>query len=475
MYQIITFAAAAGVVLLLLLLTKKGSGARINILKTLTVLFCALGFFRQWMTDSIVYVINGGWLEEVYYEMTDYLQIILRWGYLSAYSVIPLAVFTKSRVFRNIAGYVTVPFAALSAIYFDDFMAYFTAKNIHGFVINPTLRAVLFAAELTLAIAIPVALHIGERHYFKVKSLTEWISFLFSIVGVALVSVPTYLPQAFFGTSQLKPPLFKSFHLLWLAATLTIIIALYYIFRFRPYKDRYALCLFLVLTLFFHYNSLYTMGFTLKRLPFQLCNIAAYFFLIAIVFKLKSFFHFTFLANTVGTIFAMVGPDFGAGETSFFTIHFIYEHALVLIIPALMAGLRIFPRVTLKSLKPLFIGYTCYFLFCFTVGTIMNGYSDVTGETVNYFYMFDLKTALDYFPFLKFATEHFFTFGRFVVYPIVVSIVYFGFFGLTLLFYAFVRALYKFEDDHLALRVSSIDLYEKITGKKSRRPRDYID
>ena len=105
----------------------------------------------------------------------------------------------------------------------------------------------------------------------------------------------------------------------------------------------------------------------------------------------------------------------------------------------------------------------------------MNGYSDVTGETVNYFYMFDLKTALSYFPFLKFATKYSFTFGRFVVYPIVVSIVYFGFFGLTLLFYAFVRALYKFEDDHLALRVSSIDLYEKITGKKSRRPRDYID
>lgn len=475
MYQFITFALATAIVALLLLLGKKQVKLRIRLLKILAILFCTLGFFRQWMTDGICYVINGGWFDGVYYKATDYLQIILRWGYFSAYSLIPLAVFTKVRVIRNIAGYVTVPFAVLSAVFFDDFLHYFTVSNPHGLQVNTTLRIALFAIELALAIAIPVLVHITDKHVFKVTSLAEWMNFAFALVGVAIVSVPTYLPQAFFGYTDLKPDYFSSFHLSWLAATLMVIIILYYLFRFRPYQDRYALCLFFVLSLFFHYNSMYMMGFTLKRLPFQLCNIAAYFILIAAVFKLKKFFHFVLLANTVGTIFAMLGPDFGTGATSFFTVHFVYEHALVLIAPALLAGLRIFPRVTLKSLKPLLIGFTCYFLFCFVTGTILNGYADVTGERVNYFYMFDLDLAMKYFPIFTFSTNYFFTFGRFVVYPIVVSIVYVGFLGLCLLFYTAVRLLYRFEDDHLALRASGIELFEKITKKPSRRPKQFVD
>ncbi len=79
-------------------------------------------------------MINGGIFEETYYEAQDTLQMILRWGYFSAYSVFPLAVFTKSRVFRNIAGYITLPFALLSAWFFDDFMVYFTNPVAHGFL-----------------------------------------------------------------------------------------------------------------------------------------------------------------------------------------------------------------------------------------------------------------------------------------------------------------------------------------------------
>jgi hypothetical protein len=142
---------------------------------------------------------------------------------------------------------------------------------------------------------------------------------------------------------------------------------------------------------------------------------------------------------------------------------------------ALGMGLRLVPRLNLRSLKYFAIGYTSYFLFVFLLGTVLNGYSDVTGETVNYFYMFDLDIAYSYFPFLTFTENYFFELGRFTVYPLVVLILYFGFGAISLLFYMLVRYLYRIDDDHLELRRSSIELYERLTGKRSRRPKEFID
>ncbi len=475
MFQSITAGIAGITVLLVLLLTRAKPQNRIKILKILTVVFCAIGFTREWLSDSIYLVINGGWYEQVKYETTDTLQMILRWGYFSTYSVLPMAVFSDRRVFRNLAGYFSLPFAILHVVFFEDFMAYFNDPAAHGIHIPEGLRAAYFVLELTLAIAIPIILHISERHLFRVKSISEWSSFIFGVIGVAIVSMPSYVPQGFLGYNQMMPERMSAYHLIWIAVILVATLALYYLFRFRPYKDRYAICLYLAIVLFFHYNSLYIMGITIGRLPFQLCNIASYFFFLAVIFKWEKFFHFCFIANTVGTIFAIVAPDFGIGDASFWNVHFLYEHALVLMIPALAAGLRIFKRIDLKSIKYLFIGFTAYFLFCFISGTILNGYSDVTGQTVNYFYMFDHEIAFDYFPFMEFAEDYYFRIGRFIVYPIIILTVYFGFFLLCLLFYLLVKFFYKLEDDHLALRGSSIDLYEKITGKTSIRPKNFID
>ena len=193
------------------------------------------------------------------------------------------------------------------------------------------------------------------------------------------------------------------------------------------------------------------------------------------VFKLKKMFHFCFLANIVGTIIAILAPDFAVGAFSFWSMHYVFEHSLVLIVPAMVMGLHIFPRVNLKSIKYFLIGFTIYFIFAFVMGTILNGYSDVTGETVNYFFMFDLEMAFDYAPFMQFTENYHYVLGRFEFYPVLVLSIYLAFMALGLLFYLIVKFAYKLEDDHLELRGSSIELYERITGKTSRRPKQYID
>ena len=89
--------------------------------------------------------------------------------------------------------------------------------------------------------------------------------------------------------------------------------------------------------------------------------------------------------------------------------------------------------------------------------------------------MFDFDIAFDYFPFLSFTEDYYITMGRFIVYPLVVLILYVGFGVLSFLFYFLVRYLYRLDDDHLELRRSSIELYERITGRRAHRPKEFID
>lgn len=454
---------------------KKSDKGFQTFLKALTLLFCGVGFFRFMLSDSFIYVINGAYFEGVYHETTDYPQLILRWGYYLTYAVLPMAIFFKGRLFKNLAAYVCLPFAVLSAIFFNDYMVYFLDPKGHGLHLTEWFRYAYFIFELSLAISISLLFQIREKHCFRFLDKREWLTFLIALPCIVFVMMPVYAPQAILGYDYAIPKKFGVFHVVWLASILVFILALYFIFRFKCYEERYMLCVFLTIVLFFHYDSLYLMGFTIKRLPVQLCNIASYFYLIAIPFRLKKMFHFCFLANIVGALIAILLPDFATGNFGFWTVHYVFEHTLVVAVPALAMGLRIFPRLEKKSLFYTFVGFTAYFLFVFTIGTILNGHTDKIGYKVNYFYMFDLNMAFEYFPFLTFTGQYHYEFGRYEIYPLVISAVYLGFTLLWVLFYLLVKKLYELEDDRLNLRLSSITLYEELTGKQSRRPKYFID
>ena len=475
MHSVLILLGAVLLALLLLLLTRKRPGLRPTLVKVLAVALFLLALSRLFLSDRYLYVINGGWLEGVYYETQDIPGLVLRWGLSLGAVVLPVAAFLDSRFFRNLAIYVVLPLAVASACFYDDFMAYFLAPNPHAYALTPLLRHLLFSAELILSVLVPLLLCISHKHAFRVSSLREWMTFLLATPAAALATMPVYAPQVLFGYNLLKPDRFGVFHLLWILITLLLTLSLYYLFRFRSHKERYCLLLFLALALFYHYHSLYLMGVTLKRLPLQLCNIAAYFYLFSVIFRKKRFFHFCFLANVVGAMIAILLPDFSFGDIGFWNMHFLIEHTYVLMVPALGMGLRIFPRLTPKSFIPYFLGFTAYFLSVFVIGTVLNGYEDVTGETVNYFYLFDLEMAFSYFPFITFMGDYFFTVGPFVVYPLLTVAVYLGFTALVFLFYLAVRLLYRLEDDHLALRLAGIELRERIFKRPSRRPKSFID
>ena len=483
MYPLIVFLVSALLCALALLVFRGKRDSWFDVfLKSITVAFCALGFIRLWLPDAFAFVYNGAYINGENVKNADFLQSILRWGAFASYSVLPMAVFYKGRFFRNVASYFCLPFSIACAFYFNDFMGYFLIDKRLGvhFDVSVWLRYTMFILELVFAISIPILLQIKKRHYLDVKNPREWVKFIGGLLLIIPITMPSYMLQSLIGfVDNDEPPILGTMHIVWIIITLVFIIALYYAFRFKSYEERLMLCMFLTLVLFFEYNSFYLSGITIKRLPFQLCNIASYFYLIFMVFKLKKMFHFCFLANIVGTIIAIFVFDLAEGYLCMNNVNYMIEHTLVLAIPALCMGLRIFPRVTLKSFKYYFIGFTSFFVSVFALGTIFNARIENKVDKVNYFYMLDRDFLFGrengIIKPLNFLQNWCVEIGGLEFYPLIPLVVYLGFTFGCFLFYLLVRYLYKFEDDHLDLRRSSIDLYERISKKKSKRPKDFID
>ena len=140
---------------------------------------------------------------------------------------------------------------------------------------------------------------------------------------------------------------------------------------------------------------------------------------------------------------------------------------------------------SLKSLKHAAVGFNIYFFFGLVFGFCMNAFVGerglqwedgvlvAGGPAVNYFFLFDAEAAVGRFSFLNFIERCSLTVAGFTLYPLLILLIYVVFSLLWLLFYRLVRYLYTVEDDHYALRLSGIDLYERITKKKSKRPRSF--
>ena len=71
---------------------------------------------------------------------------------------------------------------------------------------------------------------------------------------------------------------------------------------------------------------------SIKRLPFQLCNIGAYLILLSLITENKRIFNFTLIVNVIGVLFALFLPDLdGEGLFYLYNMHFIFGPYIYLI------------------------------------------------------------------------------------------------------------------------------------------------
>lgn len=429
---------------------KSGNQKMEKIIKILAIAYCGLFLLGLLLPDGFIKSVGDN-IEEL--GQTNYFHAILRIFTAITPIVLVIASFYKKAVFRNIAILVCLPATILSICSYSDYMQYLLSTSGRGlnnikdvsegfksFMLNEGFRATWLVCQWSIGLIIPLKLLFIDHHLIEVNKKSTWINFLV-ITGCLLIQMcPIYVPQLLFGGySKIIFDSFSMFHLLWIAYIPIKIIVLYFLFRKKDQTDKFILCLILALTVLIQYNSMFALTINIKRLPLQLCNIASYLMVIALITKNVHLFNFNFLVNVVGASLALLFPDVnGTGIFEVWNMHFIYEHTNVLVVPILCLCLGIFPKLNKYSYRDAVVGFASYFIFCIVIGTFLNGMVTKTGNDyyeVNYLFMFDKDAIVKILPALSFLTTSVTHFGYYQIYPNLVLFVFFGYLLLISLFY----------------------------------------
>ena len=408
------------------------------VLKALVLVYCLIGFVRYFLSDSFVEKVLDG---------ADIFESLLRMFYHVSYATLPMAVFYKRRIFRNIAVYFNLPAALVAAVSFDKTFAYFLAPGGGGYYIDETLRLAVYMAELVLAITIPALLCLSEGHRLNVRSLKEWALTPIAALAISWMMMPAYLPQSLVGFTGLSGATYGNMHLGWILYMVLECVVIYLIFKRRTMEEKHELCVFLTIAQMYHTMSVFLRGFTFSRIPLQLCCIAAFLYFIAIVLKSRYLFDFCYVSNMIGAFIAIAIAAFSPDALCFWNVHYMQEHTFVVVVPVVAYSLHLYPRLDRTAVKYILSIFTVYFIFCLVVGGVLNTVaSDGGGYTVNYFYMFNQSVAVDYVPFAGFTGAIVLNLFGVNYYPILIVFIYCVFILLCMLFYYANRAVYAIKD-----------------------------
>ncbi len=420
-----------------------------KILKVLAIIYFILIFITIFLPDGLIMSVDQEQVDRLV--GVNKLFLILR----IFKAIIPVSfiigIIYDNKYFKNIIVYICLPIAFLSILSYAEYLKYYTMETGRGlgnvYWLSETFknllylnsfRSVIFCIEWTLVIAISIGIILDD--FISLTKIKEILNGLLILVLMLIQFMPIYIPQLLFeGFTDLKLIGFNFVHIIWIMYIILKVIVLYFIFENASKDTKYVVCMILAIALLMQYNSMFALTINIKRLPFQLCNLASYLILICLIKKSNTLFNFIFLINLVGACMALFVPDVnGNGLMEVWNMHFIYEHTNVIIIPILALLFKLFGPITIKSLKDGIIGFSIYFVFCIIIGIIFNILATIKRNDyfeVNYLFMFDKDKVIDLLPFLEPLTKTTFTLSNTIFYPLIMSLVYFGYLGFVLVFY----------------------------------------
>lgn len=432
------------------------------ILKITVIVYCSLSFLTIILPDALSLCYDQEILNVLDGEYAG--PAILRWLGTLAFIMLPLAIFFKNRIIRNIAIYFCTLMTVISVAFYPTLIEFLTSttgkglnsmsivsEGVKEFLINPVFRSFILGLIWGLELMIPIVLAVQEKHIFNVKSLKEWGYTVLVLIVSILSCMPIYVPQHLFGYSKIIFDAWSIPHILWILFVIAEIIVLYFIFRNKDNEIKRIMLFVLSLSLILQYNQMFgAISIDFERLPFQLCNIGSYLILFALITKSKKLFDFTVIVNVVGVIIALAMPDLdGEGLFYLYNMHFILEHTNVIVVPILALVLGVFPRLDNKTIKHVLIGFSIYFLSVLLLGTIFNGIAVHTGNDIyeaNYLFMFSKEKAMEFIEFVGPIFDITLKLGVFTLYPLMQLIIYAVFIAVCMLVYGVIRLIYFTKD-----------------------------
>jgi uncharacterized membrane protein YwaF len=290
-----------------------------KVVKIVVVSYCALSLFSILLPNALNLSYSQAEIEVLNFKGLA----IVKWLSQLAFIVLPLAVFYKNRIIRNLAIYVCPLIAFVQVLCYPQFLEVFTSTSGRGinslaiageglksFMLNDTFRSIVFAALVGVEIIVPIVLAFQENHVFDYKNKKEWLWTIVSFLLILLSCVPISVPQHLFGYTNIIFDAFTLPHILWLVGVIVEIVVLYFTFRKKDYEHKMIMLFVLSLSLIMQYSQMFgSISINIERLPLQLCNVGSFLVLATLITKSKKLFDFAVIVNVVGVLFALAMPD----------------------------------------------------------------------------------------------------------------------------------------------------------------------
>lgn len=378
--------------------------------RVLTVIWLALCFVELFLPDAFTlrYIWDFAYLEA----NNDAIHALVRAFNSMAILILPVAVFFRRPSFEKLAVWLMLPVVLINIASYPVYLGYYTSEltvyasvfgeKLRPFLTNAIFRSCFFGAVMGLELSIVLYVLLFRARSLRFRSREEWKSFLLLILPLFISNMPINTMQQLTGdVTDIYFSFGTATHFAFIVWLVLEGIVLTTIFRKRPWEDKYILLLIMSLSLLFQYNSFFrTDGvITATRYPLQLCNIAGAFLLVTLLTKSEKMFHFTVTVNVTGALIAIILCDSttDVGVLYCMNIHYMVEHANVLLVPILALLLGVFKPLKAADLKDFVKGFVLYFTGVWLLGTLFNGLAEWAGNdyfSCNYLFMFKKEAAV---------------------------------------------------------------------------------
>jgi ABC-2 type transport system ATP-binding protein len=434
------------------LFVRKGTFRLSDVLNVTAALLVAVFMFRLFSKDVFDQTFNllhvdietdidadSTWL---FSRFMSLVILFLRWFSVMLVAVIAASRFHHHRRVDQIVAWLgTVVFLA-NAILFGYHVIAFVGNG------TPGPRGLQFASETVLLGVYALVLlhsHLSQGLSFDWKRILQNAGITVALMAAVM---PLGLPYHLFGYFGEVAEDFTGPHLFVIAFPFVMMAVVYAAMAKRSRNARDLVIVYLVIASFFQYFYIRRPGLT--GLPLHLCNAAILILVVAVVFRFKKMFYFTYFANVIGALAAIILPNYDADFFHINVLHFGFNHLYAFVIPILAVALGTFPRPKLRNMVEALVVFTIYFALVVVLNAWFNNYAPT-----DYFFTYS-DHITDIFDARKLQYNNIYEFewnGLTFTFHYAFHLVYFaGFVFLMFMNWYVYDSLFQTFDRHAALR-----------------------
>ncbi|MCF7932291.1 MAG: YwaF family protein [Acholeplasmataceae bacterium] len=477
MIEIIIILITTGILFASILFVKKGTFKFEHLLKTLTIALVLVYLIRLFSKDvfdqtfNLLYVdietdidADQTWL---FSRGMTLLMLFLRWLTVTMITLIAATRLYQNKRIEGIIAFVGTGLFLVNIVLYRQHVTAFVGDS------SPGLRGIQFAIE-TILLGSFVLVLLYRRLQTPIKATFKSVMIDTGILGASMMAVmPLGLLYHLFGYYGEVPDDFSASHLFVIIFPFVLMALAYALMRKKDQHTKDLMIVYLVIAAFFQYFYIRRPG--LVGLPLHLCNAAILVLVVSVVFKFKKMFYFTYFANVIGALAAIMIPNYSQDFFHINVLHFGFNHMYALIIPILAVALKTFPRPKLSNMIEALVVFTIYFVLMVFLNAWFNNYAPT-----DYFFTYS-DHITDLFDARKIQYNNIFEINvnglTFVFHYAYHIIFYISFVFLMFMNWYVYDALFQTFDTHAELRakqktirLSEQRLLEMLGGRPASEP-----